>query len=175
MALWRFIGRLEITIQLGKKMQRVHFRVFQQNRPQPVRGHHCAPQLFAPHRLRLISQSSIRQGLAPSRLHHAVHPARRSRFSARSALDERKNKTTGLRTSLTHSDDRSHQLQHAIIMPESAGGCVLWTWKQPRRELLRRTTVSRRRRAMQLGTVQESVTSGRFRCFLCCHYGRLQS
>jgi hypothetical protein len=38
-----------------------------------------------------------------------------------------------------YSDDRSHQLQHAIIMPESAGGYVLWTLKQPRRELLRTT------------------------------------
>jgi hypothetical protein len=26
-----------------------------------------------------------------------------------------------------YSDDRSYQLQHALIMPESAGACVLWT------------------------------------------------
>ena len=42
-----------------------------------------------------------------------------------------------------YSDDRSHQLQHAIIMPESVAGYVLWTLKEPRRELLR-TTVSKR-------------------------------
>ncbi len=40
-----------------------------------------------------------------------------------------------------YSDDRSRQLQHALIMPESARGCRRWTPKQPRRELLRTTGV----------------------------------
>ena len=40
---------------------------------------------------------------------------------------------------LGYSDDRSRQLQHAHIMPESARGCRRWTRKQPRRELLQTT------------------------------------
>ncbi len=38
-----------------------------------------------------------------------------------------------------YSGDRSRQVQHAFIMPESARGCRLWTREQPRRELLRTT------------------------------------
>ena len=42
-----------------------------------------------------------------------------------------------------YSDDRSRQVQHAFIMPESARGCRLWTREQPRRELLRTTLNTR--------------------------------
>jgi 5-methylthioadenosine/S-adenosylhomocysteine deaminase len=39
----------------------------------------CAPQLFAPRQIQLISRSSIRRRSAPSNIHDAVHPAPISR------------------------------------------------------------------------------------------------
>jgi len=45
---------------------------------------------------------------------------------------------------LGYSADRSRQLQHALIMPEAAGGCRRWVPTQTRRELLRTTGPARR-------------------------------
>ena len=45
----------------------------------PVRFNDCAPQLFAPRQIQLISRSSIRRRSAPSNIHDAVHPAPISR------------------------------------------------------------------------------------------------
>ena len=43
-----------------------------------------------------------------------------------------------------YCDDRSRQLQHVLIMPESGGRCRRWTRKLSPRELLRSTRGSRR-------------------------------